>query len=261
MLIDSTDEGCEACALFDIALEEPEGLADIHDLRALKHMLFRLAKRLSADQLLTRIGNSQYPVQLLEFLPHVLGAVQYQLRPVAVILLKNGTEYFDTETLAEFANVYWWAVVNERIFRKEYALAYDEIKQAFRGMVVDRDSPPENTLYYPPKQGEPEDMAASTDAVMRMIDKLYTAMADDGLVAQPSFLRVRHSGRQGLRSRMSEQAPGALFAKGIEDLHPYGDSGASYAGMQVTEIAEYLKKEKAEARENRQAAKAARAKK
>lgn len=245
------EELCAACALRDIALEEPHGLSDIEDLTTAKRVVSQIAPRLTIDQLLERISHSPYTFELLRFLPHVYGSMKEQLRPVVDLLLEKGSRYFDSDALGEFADLYWQAVVNERIARKDYRRAYDDIKRAFRGMRADPEAIPGDALYYPPKNGVPEDMATSPQCTKQMLHRLHAAMREAELIED-----VLVTAKQ--RWPYFSDAPGMLFAAGVGGREWTEQHDTTLCDMQIMAIARYLNSERNDSRKRRRAAMAER---
>ncbi len=239
------EELCAACAIRDIALVEPHGLSDIEDLTTAKRVVSQIALRLTIDQLLERISHSPYTVELLRFLPHVYGSMKEQLRPVFDLLLEKGSRYFDSDALGEFADLYWQAVVNERIIRKDYRRAYDDIKRAFRGM---RDAELIEDVLVTAKNGVPEDMAISPQCTKQMLHRLHAAMRDAELIED-----VLVTAKQNWP--YFSDAPGMLFAAGVGGREWTEQHDTTLCDMQIMAIARYLNSERNDSRKRRHAEK------
>ena len=235
---DDQEHACDACALHDIAVAEPHGLVDMDDLRLAKAVVSGIAPRLSTQDLLERIGMSQFPVELLQYLPHVYGPLYQELRPIAELLLECGNDYFDGDALRGFADVYWSNVVRERILRKDFDRAYSEVKKAFRGMRQEHPAPSEDFLTTPTKHGSPENLAASLECVCRLVHELHAAMCGLGIV--PDVLATpTHPNHH-----MDSKTPGIMFATGVRGYAPHRRPTFTLVGLQVVSIATTLNKQR-----------------
>jgi|GEM_PF-4855764 len=229
-----------------IAIAEPQGLVDIDELPNAKAVVASIAVRLSENDLLERIANSRFPVELLQFLPHVYGQLGENLQPVVKLLLDGCGDHFDEDALRGFADVYWSNVVRDRIARKDYQRAWNELKNAFRGARKNEAVIPEDQMHYTPVHGTPLDIAASFDCVLRLVQELHAAMCKAELL--PDVL----SAPQPKVRFVSAASSGILFAVAIKG---YSQIAGTFTlqGRQAVAIATYLNKQRNEARNRKRA--------
>jgi hypothetical protein len=222
-------------------MADSNGLVIIDDLTIAKTVVSSIAHQLPQEELLERIGHSRFPVELLQYLPHVYGSLNEQLRPVAELLLKSGEKYFDLDALRGFADVYWLNVVRERISNKDFSRAFDELKRAFRGMEAEETWWPANNCK-PPVHGSPQKLAASLDCVCRLVQELHAAMYKSGVL--PDILGTP-------RPLVTTKTGGILFATAIKGYSEKRSPVFTLVGLQTVAIAKYLNAQRSEVRKEK----------
>lgn len=224
-------DSCEFCAVRDVAVEMPDGLADIDDLGLAKMLLRRIAPRLSYAQMLERVGNSVYPAELLDYLPHIYGTTVAELRPIATALFEHRS-CFESDQLFAFADRYWPAAQKERSGAGDHAGAWTITKMACLGIECLQKGIVDWVLPGIVKH-EPAGLLVSVDCGRRMVQDLHAVMTMQSVI--PDFLEQPRSTLWGDKLWPA----GIGVAKAIGGYDPDGDPQFTTFGLQALAIGKF----------------------
>jgi hypothetical protein len=96
------------------------------------------------------------------------------------VLLANADQW-DWQDLVGFAETYWNIRVRERIQRGDFGRAWDELRKAYQGF-----NPKPLEPFQSIQRGELSNLTANNLCIGLLIDELYVAMLDKGLVSECS---------------------------------------------------------------------------
>jgi hypothetical protein len=230
-------------SLVDLVSEDPENISSIGDFETVKAIIFHIAPPVTRlEWLLKRIMESMYPSQLLALLPDIYGRKAAQLKSLAEALGEKDMD-LPEDALETIADTYWTVEVRERIVRKDYRRAWDEVRHAFYGF-MDEAFTPEQMLHSPIRNQN--HMGASLECIEGLINDLYAALLAENLVPEdPWFEKVVVK----FNDAFSKPA-GILFATAIHGYHKHDRTFMS-VGMRVIRISEYVNKVRNKKREQK----------
>lgn len=156
-------------AVLDMAVAGEDALAT-YPITLAKQILPSLAGRLTPSALLLRIKESRCAGELMEYLPPVVGMTHAALSPFmeALSIYDLDDRAWREVYLKPFADTYWACIVRERIVRKDWRRAWDEIKKA--------------AAYNVPR------LCASSWMLRELVGDLYQAMREKGDISLPEEL-------------------------------------------------------------------------
>ncbi|MDB5237694.1 MAG: hypothetical protein JWL88_796 [Parcubacteria group bacterium] len=218
-------------SLVDLVSEDPENISSLSNLETAKAIIRHIAPPVAKlDWLLVRIMESMYPSELLALLPEIYGREYAQLR-LLVEALGEKNMGLPEDALETIADAYWSVVVRERIVRRDYRRAWDEIRRSFHGFRYEAFEAYE--MMRTPVRYQ-NHMGASLECIESLIRELYIAMLAENLVPEdPWYEKVIVK----LNDSFSKPS-GIIFAMGINAYHKR-DHIFTPTGMRVLRISEY----------------------
>lgn len=208
--------------LVAMVCDVPDGMSVIKNLETAKAVVRDIAPRAKHEWLLTRIAQSRFPGPLLAFLPEIYGTDHRQMLPLVEAMRRAQLNAFERDDIDTVANSYWSLVVRERIVRGDYRRAWDEIRRSLRGF---RPQPfTADEMLGGHVWRYPQDMAASVPTITTLLNELFTAMREKGLIEEPARATLEY--RMRIDGQWSE--PGALFVIATAN---YNDVVARHGSM------------------------------